>query len=1080
MKDEKGVMKDMAKETKGVKVADDVMTNQWVDDVLRAKRSGSYFVSFTNGKHQIDAMSAPYFRGVNTEGAREQANGILVFEDGRLIYGVGSDLVDNEYQTYTQGKFRSDDALWTYLVDKYRGEDFRYTENVVEETKVDAQKVYDNREYQAKLERERLLAELDAQKLGKSVKNLSSAPGVNVYDEKGHVMDGREILEKHGIEFLRECCSQIDKSYLENIISDINPVANNRADYMDDRNLVRRYDVNLGAQYLSDMGDTYESVRHANGLYMNFVGKDVNPEDVCAVAAQVYCMVENGADSKSIDYLWDKGIVDNLDVNAMRWYRHSFENAGYDNTLWMEDVVPENRRELVDAYIRDCAFDEQVVRSISAMSSDYVARTNVDRFRKSFEKKTDWVNQMREMKFANADFASYSNGEHQIDAMSSPFIVDGGDRKSGIAVYEDGRPLYVTGSELIDGHYEPYTMGEFHTEEGVAAYLMEKYRGKDFEKIGNSPDAQLAHVDMFADKVYQNSERQSAYEAEMKNLEMSRVSNDKDAVVQALRDSVKGMRVVSDANMYDSKGRILDGRDVLREYGVESLKNSCKWIEMSHFEGVEPVVAEDVVNSRLYFMDENNMICMYDENLGAQFLSGMTGASHDAKYVDLLDSYLDYGHDKSNLCMMAAQAYCMVENGIVDDKSVDLMLSNKMPGMANLYAMRWFRRSFEDAGYEATDYMNSTIPESYREVIGDYVRDCGYDLQKVEKISLAEDVATARVSADVLRESYQKDAGVDLVEDLPAAAASESKLPKWIQSVLDARSMNPVDVAFSNGEHQIDASGYAVESGYEFFTSGLSIYEDGKPLFVMDSDCVDNYHFESYTLGQFHSIEDVTAYLVERYGDQSFEPVAEQKTAVLGDYKKVYDNPSYQRKYDAQLNSTEEELLDRVVFKSQGRVKGRNGVMYNRVDFAYACDNKRWGIDEPMANPYLNTSKQKMPDGKLVTNHSYYLSDAIYNCLTSHANSTGMENSKWDGVIAAKVMYPTDRNGKQKLSVDLTRDAVSRGDVRTPKVPFDELKHDKFVKLSMAEVHKKREEMAARQLPEVGEAQTGAELSCDK
>lgn len=852
VKDKKGVMKDMGRETKNREDVDDVMTNQWVDDVLRAKRSGSYFVSFTNGKHQIDAMAAPYFRGANTEGSREQANGVLVFEDGRLIYGVGSDLVDNEYQTYTQGDFRSDDALRTYLVEKYRGEDFRYTENVVEDVLSDVPKVYDNREYQAKLEREQLLAELDTQKLGKSVKNLSSAPGVNVYDEKGHVMDGREILEKHGIEFLRECCSQIDKSYLENIISDINPAANNRADYMDDRNLVRRYDVNLGAQYLSDMGDTYESVRHANGLYMNFVGKDVNPEDVCAVAAQVYCMVENGADSKSIDYLWDKGVVDNLDVNAMRWYRHSFENVGYDNTLWMEDVVPENRRELVDSYIRDCAFDEQVVRSISAMSFDYVARKNVDRFRESFEKKTDWVNQIREMKFADFDFASYSNGEHQIDAMSSPFIVDGDDRKSGIAVYEDGRPLYVTGSELIDGHYEPYTIGEFHTEEGMAAYLMEKYRGKDFEKIGSSSNVQLAHVDMLADKVYQNPERQSAYEAEMKNLEMSGVSNDKE------------------------------------------------------------------------------------------------------------------------------------------------------------------------------------------------------------------------------------DMSVDLVEDVPEAAVSESKLPKWIQSVLDARGMECVDVAFSNGEHQIDASGYAVESGYEFFTGGLSIYEDGKPLFVMDSDCVDNYHFESYTLGQFHSIEDVTAYLVKKYGDQSFEPVAEQKTAVLGDYKKVYDNPSYQKKYEAQLRGTEEDLLDRVVFKSQGRVKGRNGVMYNRVDFAYACDNKRWGIDEPMANPYLNTSKQKMPDGKLVTNHSYYLSDAIYNCLTSHANSAGMENSKWDGVIAAKVMYPTDRNGKQKLSVDLTRDAVSRGDVMTPKVPFDELKHDKFVKLSMAEVHKKREEMAARQLPEVGEAQTGAEMSCGK
>lgn len=267
----------------------------------------------------------------------------------------------------------------------------------------------------------------------------------------------------------------------------------------------------------------------------------------------------------------------------------------------------------------------------------------------------------------------------------------------------------------------------------------------------------------------------------------------------------------------------------------------------------------------------------------------------------------------------------------------------------------------------------------------------------------------------------------------------------------DYRGMDPeaVFLQTKDGQHQVDFHYGSRESGWEFFTPSVSVYEDGKLLYREDSSCVDSYHMEPYTEGRFATLDEVRSYLSEKYPtDTKWTEVKDPHPFVESptDNDVHWEHESYRR----ELSYQKEENLDRIVFQDRGVEPGRDGKPYHRIDFAYACDQKTFGEDPNMTNPYLMSSKRKYMDKTMETTHSYYLSDGVYSRLMSFANTEGLDNSKWTGVIAARVTYPTSRNGKQKVSVNLTNEAEQKGQIVTPAVPFDEAKHDKFIKRSMA------------------------------
>ena len=186
------------------------------------------------------------------------------------------------------------------------------------------------------------------------------------------------------------------------------------------------------------------------------------------------------------------------------------------------------------------------------------------------------------------------------------------------------------------------------------------------------------------------------------------------------------------------------------------------------------------------------------------------------------------------------------------------------------------------------------------------------------------------------------------------------------------------------------------------------------------------------------------------------------------------DFSSYMSQYEQTKDNREN--LTRLVYSNLGLVDGKNGQKYHRVDFAYACDRMEYGKDEGIANPYLISTKQKDSYGKPETRHSYYMSDEVYQRLRDHSNFHGTGETRWNGVVEAEVVK--DKSGKPR--VNLTKRAVEDGLLLRPLEPFDKVKHDAFVKASLADVRKNREAMAAKQLPDVVETQASSEVSCEK
>lgn len=148
--------------------------------------------------------------------------------------------------------------------------------------------------------------------------------------------------------------------------------------------------------------------------------------------------------------------------------------------------------------------------------------------------------------------------------------------------------------------------------------------------------------------------------------------------------------------------------------------------------------------------------------------------------------------------------------------------------------------------------------------------------------------------------------------------------------------------------------------------------------------------------------------------------------------------------------------LTRLAFEDKGVVSGTNGCSYHQVDFVYACDQKTFGTDANMPNPYVYSISQKGMDGSKRVCHSCYLSESVYKRLLSAANTEGLSASRWTGVVEAHV------KDTPRCEVDLTKQAFADGRVVKPKVPFAEAKHDDFVKASLTALRAK-----SRPLPSV-------------
>ena len=381
---------------------------------------------------------------------------------------------------------------------------------------------------------------------------------------------------------------------------------------------------------------------------------------------------------------------------------------------------------------------------------------------------------------------------------------------------------------------------------------------------------------------------------------------------------------------------------------------------------------------------------------------------------------------------------------------------------------------------EALDEMEDDkhlVPDDYAETkdllvaMEQFGKSKGYELSADLSVEAAADVGKKEETQVEPREAF---ANPDETLDTNHVIAAIDK----------ARSMtNPQDFHFSSGSSdvQIDIRGLIIEPGWEDFAPSVAVYENGDLLYLREASNAGSYHQETYTQGRFASLDEVEAYLQETYKDVSdWERVLDVYPLKDTSYPRRWENPSYARDYERMHSDHPEDYLDRIVFEDKGPARGRDGQLYHRVDFAYACDQKTFGTDENMPNPYLLDAKRKGADGKLTTTHSYYLSEPIYRRLMDYANTSGLNDSHWTGVIAAEVTYPTSRVGVMKRSVNLTEKAVQDVKIAIPAQPFDEKAHDKFVKRSMAAMYAAREKekgTTSRPLPTVSDRMESVQKS---
>lgn len=268
-------------------------------------------------------------------------------------------------------------------------------------------------------------------------------------------------------------------------------------------------------------------------------------------------------------------------------------------------------------------------------------------------------------------------------------------------------------------------------------------------------------------------------------------------------------------------------------------------------------------------------------------------------------------------------------------------------------------------------------------------------------------------------------------------------------AMASAWSGGQTDYHMVSGDTQIDIHAMMIEPSWESFRPAVAIRENGSLLYREDATNVAPYHNELYTQGKFDKVDDVMAYLRDKYdGVKDWREVQSPAPVVFEDTKVKWSNPAYAKEISTPL--------DRIVFRDMGAYE-KNGQRFHKIEFAHACDEKVVGDDKPMSNPYLVNTNMNGKDGKSWKNHAVYLSDSLYKTLMRYTNKDGLENSRWTGVLDARVTYPVSRSGPGKASVNLTRDAEREGKLGKPDVPFDEAKHDAFIKASLQNMRKKRE-----------------------
>lgn len=180
--------------------------------------------------------------------------------------------------------------------------------------------------------------------------------------------------------------------------------------------------------------------------------------------------------------------------------------------------------------------------------------------------------------------------------------------------------------------------------------------------------------------------------------------------------------------------------------------------------------------------------------------------------------------------------------------------------------------------------------------------------------------------------------------------------------------------------------------------------------------------------------------------------------------------------------------VKRVVFRDEGivSIKPTQENRYahgtaHKVTFALACDQMDGKPSAKSANPYLAT--RRAGNG---LSHSIYINEPCYRNLMKFANKDGLEDSSWTGVVDTPVLdepfYFNEKqgsywysennptyaethglslrngadfklenskrsNGSYPLLVDAAADS---GLLSKPEQPFNEAKHDKFVRTSVA------------------------------
>ena len=258
----------------------------------------------------------------------------------------------------------------------------------------------------------------------------------------------------------------------------------------------------------------------------------------------------------------------------------------------------------------------------------------------------------------------------------------------------------------------------------------------------------------------------------------------------------------------------------------------------------------------------------------------------------------------------------------------------------------------------------------------------------------------------------------------------------------------------SNG-HQLDFSGYPVESGYEFFEGGISVREDGHLLYRNDAQCVGAYNFKTYTEGKFRSEEEVAGYLEQRYAGQTFTEGKQFVPPVQESVERRWDDKKYQRQREHEEKVFAYAKFDpkdkaRLVWQDEGKTQV-DGETRHKVSFAYACDEMSAIKDASMANPYLKTYKDAKT-GKV--DHSVLLTDDLYQRLEG-ASKPGA--GQWHGITEALVDTRTLANGQKIKFPDLSAMAQEAGFLTKPETDFDLQKHNQNVKQSMREMYKSKQ-----------------------